>query len=116
MPPKKRKGFIKPGDLHFLQIGNTKIRVDLHTLDFIQSLGNYCKYYLNQKPHVSSITMKEIEESFCKTEFIRVHRKFLIPLRKIDKIIDNEVYIKEFIIPIGDTYREEFFRIINGLN
>jgi DNA-binding LytR/AlgR family response regulator len=113
---KKRKGLIKPGDLYFIQIGKAKIKIDLHTLDYIESFENYCKYYLNQKPHLSSITLKEIEASFCKTEFIRIHRRFIIPLRKIDKIQDNQVYIKNAVLPIGNTYKEEFFKIINGLN
>jgi DNA-binding LytR/AlgR family response regulator len=46
------------------------------------------------------------------SQFIRVHRSFIVSMSKIGHIEGNRVFIGEQEIPIGDNYREEFFRRI----
>jgi len=60
--------------------------------------------------------MKAIEEKLVAPDFIRVHRSFMVNVRKINYIHRNFIKVGEKEIPIGDNYKENFLQIINQKN
>jgi two-component system LytT family response regulator len=60
--------------------------------------------------------MKKMEETLPKGEFIRVHKSYIISIDKIESIERSRITIAKKIIPIGDTYRDEFFKLIDRKN
>ena len=60
--------------------------------------------------------MKKMEESLPVKSFIRVHKSYIIALSKIESIERNRIKIGDKIIPIGDTYKEYFFKQIEDKN
>lgn len=91
------------------------IRADykLHRIDFddillIEGLDDYIQIHLaNQSKIVARLSMKGILEKLPSKDFIRVHRSFIIPIKKVKTIINKNIQIEDFLIPIGDTYKEE---------
>jgi DNA-binding LytR/AlgR family response regulator len=51
-------------------------------------------------------------EKLPQNEFIRVHKSFIVPKKKIDTIKGNSLMISEKEIPIGLTYKESFKKIM----
>ena len=45
-------------------------------------------------------------------EFIRVHRSYIVSLAHVDSIARNEIYVGKKIIPIGDSFKDDFYQII----
>ena len=60
--------------------------------------------------------MKKMEESLPSKSFIRVHKSYIISLDKIESIERSRIQIGDKIIPIGDTYRDYFFKQIEDKN
>ena len=56
--------------------------------------------------------MKKMEETLPSSQFIRVHKSYIISLDKIESIERSRITIFGKVIPIGDTYRDEFFKRI----
>ena len=59
--------------------------------------------------------MKDIEKKLPKDVFMRVHRSYILNLKKI-KSIDNSIVVienSEKKIPIGGSYKEELFKHLN---
>jgi len=46
------------------------------------------------------------------TNFIRVHKSYIIALDKIESVERNRIKINEKIIPVSETYKEEFYKKI----
>ena len=42
-------------------------------------------------------------------QFMRVHKSFIVALDKIKSIEKNRIRIDQELIPVSDTYREQFF-------
>ncbi|WP_294822586.1 LytTR family DNA-binding domain-containing protein [uncultured Flavobacterium sp.] len=81
-------------------------RVDLSDILLIEGLDDYIRIHLKAKPPITArLSMKGILEKLPETEFLRVHRSFIVPLRKIRTIYNKTIQIEDFVIPIGDTYR-----------
>jgi DNA-binding LytR/AlgR family response regulator len=88
------------------------VKVTLADILFIEGLDNYLKIHLqNQKPLVIRITMKSLLEKLSETDFVRVHRSYIIPLNRIEAVRNKMITIAGEEIPIGTSYEENFFSI-----
>ncbi|HMI07446.1 MAG TPA: LytTR family DNA-binding domain-containing protein [Flavobacterium sp.] len=82
---------------------------------FIEGLDDYLKIHIeNQKTIVARMTMKTILEKLPASEFVRVHRSFIVPVSRIDKVRNKIIYIGEEEIPLSASYESAFLSIING--
>ena len=93
------------------------VRVELGKILYIEGLKDYVKIYEEDadKPLLSLMSMKALEESLPPARFIRVHRSFIVQKSKIRAVEHNRiVMLDQRVIPIGDSYREKFLTFLNG--
>ncbi|WP_420155801.1 LytR/AlgR family response regulator transcription factor [Siphonobacter sp.] len=83
------------------------MRIPYSELAYIQSWGNYIKVFTAQQMYLVAMTMTEVERRLPSTQFMRIHKSYLIPLNKIDRMSGNEVFVGTAVIPVGLTYRRE---------
>lgn len=77
----------------------------------VEGLADYLKIHLkDRKPIVTRMTMKAIYEKLPRTDFMRIHRSFIIPVDRIFSVRNHVVFLSDIEIPIGKTYLEEFFQ------
>lgn len=91
-----------------------KIYVD--DILFIEGLKDYISIFTKTERIITLQHMKKMEESLPKSRFIRVHKSYIISIDKIESIEKSRILISDKIIPVGDTYREEFFKVIDNKN
>lgn len=97
--------FIK-GDKKHHQVSSDEIL-------FVEAYGNYTKLYLKDEMLVSHEKISSFENSLPETDFIRVHKSFVVALSKIKAIEGNRIYIKNHKIPIGQTYKGIITKLFN---
>ncbi len=100
------------GGYIFIKTGTKTMRVELDDVLYIEGLKNYVSIYTKTQRIISLQTMKQLEEIFPLNRFIRVHKSYIIALDKINSIERQEIYIKDKVIPIGSTYSESFFTLL----
>lgn len=82
---------------------------------FIEGLDDYLKIHIqNAKPLVVRMTMKSMLQKLPEQDFIRVHRSFIIPFRRIDNVRNKIISLEGEEIPIGSSYEELFNRRFNS--
>jgi len=82
---------------------------------FVEALADYVLVYTENTRYIVYSTMKAIEEKLKGTTFVRVHRSYIINLRKIQFIEGNTLIINGKYIPISKTYQEALFQKLNFL-
>ncbi|MCX6250013.1 MAG: LytTR family DNA-binding domain-containing protein [Bacteroidetes bacterium] len=92
------------------------IRIELDDIKFIESQHEYIKIHLiNSAPVVTQLSMKAIEEQLPTDRFMRVHRSFIVSLKKISVIERNRiVFDGKVYIPVSEQYKEKFQEYIDG--
>jgi two-component system, LytTR family, response regulator LytT len=92
------------------------IRIELDDIKYIESQHEYIKIHLiNSAPVMTQLSMKTIEEQLPSDRFMRVHRSFIVNLKKISVIERNRiVFDGKVLIPVSDQYKEKFQEYING--
>lgn len=98
----------------FVKADHKLIRILFKDILYIEGWKDYVKIHLKDKPHpiLSLMSMKGLEDTLPSTKFIRIHRSFIIQKNKIDSVSKNRVMIGEIELPIGESYKEEFNKII----
>jgi two-component system, LytTR family, response regulator len=93
---------------------NKIIRVMLQDIEYIEGLGNYVSIYTNSSRIVTLLTIRELEQRLPMPRFARIHHSYLVPVAKITMVEGNQVQIGKQKLPIGDTYKKTFLRLIEG--
>lgn len=103
-------------DFIFVKTEHKIQKVYLHDILFIEGLKDYISIFTATERIITLQIMKKMEEALPEKHFIRVHKSYIVALNKIDSIERNRIWIGDKIIPIGDTYRDQFFKIIDAKN
>ena len=61
------------------------------------------------------IEQKKIEEKLPESLFLKIHRSYIINLKKIVDIEDNSVLIKKDVIPVSRSKRPELMKRLDLL-
>ena len=97
----------KSDDALFVKSGYETIKIPISTILFIEALKDYIQIFTKEKKHLSLVSMKTIIDLLPAGEFIRVHRSFIIPLKKISRYSTKSLYIGDIKIPIGESFRKQ---------
>jgi DNA-binding LytR/AlgR family response regulator len=105
----------EPLPVIFIKSGFEQIRIDLADLRYAESIGNYMKLHLNDKPSIMSrITTSEAEALLPVNAFIRVHRSFIVAKEKITKADKRSIWLNETEIPIGPSYITQIEKLLKS--
>lgn len=90
----------------FVSSGSKKIKIIFDEILYIESLKDYITIHLeNSKSHHIKQNIS-VFEKILNTNFVRIHRSFIIHSKKLDAYTKNEVEINNVEIPIGSSYKE----------
>lgn len=101
-------------DYFFLK-GDSKnkfIKVDLRDILYIEGLKNYISVYTSTERLITYQTLRDFEAQLPPNEFIRVHKSYIVPFGKISTVDGNSLFINNQLIPIGEAFKEVFFKAI----
>lgn len=91
-------------------------KVYLHQILYIEGLKDYISIFTPTERIITLQNMKKMEETLPDRYFMRVHKSYIVALNKIDSIERSRIFIGDKVIPVGDTYRDQFFKVIEGKN
>ncbi len=103
-------------DFIFVKSEHKIQKVYLHQILFIEGLKDYISIFTTTERIITLQNMKKMEDTLPEKHFVRVHKSYIVALNKIDSIERSRIRIGDKIIPVGDTYRDDFFKIIDGKN
>ncbi|MGZ3751186.1 MAG: LytR/AlgR family response regulator transcription factor [Mucilaginibacter sp.] len=103
-------------DFIFVKTEHKIQKVYLNDILFIEGLKDYISIFTPAERIITLQNMKKMEDALPERHFIRVHKSYIVSINKIDSIERSRIFIGEKVIPVGDTYRDEFFKIVDGKN
>ena len=98
-------------DTIFLKTEYKIMRISLNDITHIEAMSEYLRIYLEGKsrPVVVLLSMKKMEERLPTASFMRVHRSYIINLKKIKEVSKNHIILEnDEDVPIGELYKDAF--------
>lgn len=99
-------------DYLFVKSEQKLVKVKFSEIEFIEGMKDYVKIFTPQKVIVTLLTMKFFETNLPPSEFIRIHKSYIINVEAIKSISGNEVEMKNQKLPIGGIYKENLLKRI----
>lgn len=99
----------------FVNVDYSMLKIVLADILWIEGLKDYIKIYLKSapnKPVIPRMSMKAMEEELPASQFIRVHKSFIVSREHITAVRKNSLFIGTMEIPVGDNYRDAITSII----
>lgn len=98
----------------FVRADYKLVKIDLSDILYVEGLKDYVKIVLADKPVLTQMSMKALEDRLPAKDFVRVHRSYIVAFSKIEYIQKQMLTIGKKEIPISDNYRESLFKMINN--
>ena len=98
-------------DIIYLKTDYKVIRLNISEICYVESMGSYLRFHLlnKQKPVMALLTMKKIEDRLPTSDFMRIHRSYIINLKAVREINRNRITLDTGdVLPLGDMYRDKF--------
>lgn len=86
------------------------VQIELRKILYVEGLKDYIKIYEedNPKPVLSLMSMKAMEDLLPPSQFMRVHRSYIVRKDKIRVIDRGRIVFGKTYIPISDSYKQVF--------
>lgn len=93
----------------FVKSGYKQVRISLENVLYFEGLKDYIKIWLkDEKPILTLMSLKHLEEILPEKQFMRVHRSFIVALNQINEIERSQIIIGKERITVSDQYKEKF--------
>ena len=91
-------------------------RINLADIKYIEGMSEYVRIFVEgeAKPIMPLLSMKRLEETLPPSQFMRVHRSYIVNLKKITEVSRLRIVFGETYIPVGENYKDQFTEYINS--
>ncbi|GAO41941.1 LytR/AlgR family response regulator transcription factor [Flavihumibacter petaseus] len=98
----------KPATYFFVNVDYSLLKISFADVIWVEGLRDYIKIHLKspQKPVVVRMSMRSIEDELPPSDFIRIHKSYLVAIESITAIKKSSVFMGDIELPVGDTYRD----------
>lgn len=101
----------KPSDSFiYLRVDRKMVRVLLADILYVESDKDYVKIFTIQGTIITRQTIASVEAMLFDSDFVRIHRSFIVSLKKIVSFTNDTVEIGKNELPIGKLYRHKFLQ------
>lgn len=108
LTPEKEVEFI------FVKTEYKLVKINIADIQYIEGMQNYVIIHTLNDKVMSLQSLKKTEEQLPSAQFLRVQKSYIIAINKINSVERNRITIGKEIIPLGDVYREAFFKAIKN--
>lgn len=86
------------------------VKINFKDVILVEAMADYVILHLNGTRHIIHSTMKGMEKKLPSDTFFRVHRSYLVNMKKIKSVENSMILIGEKRIPLGASYKKKFMK------
>jgi len=101
-------------DFIFIKSDRRFFRVGFADILFIEGLKDYVVIQTEGQRLITHMNLKTIHEMLPQSRFLRVNRSYIVNKDRISSFSNNDVFINQYEIAIGNFYRDSFFEALMG--
>jgi two-component system, LytTR family, response regulator len=104
-----------PPEFIFVKTENRLEKIMLNEIIYIEGMRDYRRIHTINKKIMTLQNFSEFEKLIPANVVCRVHKSYMVALAKIESVERGRIKIGDQLIPISDTYKDDFFQLINSL-
>lgn len=103
-------------DFFFIKCDHVFEKVLFNDVLYVEAMQNYCILHTPARKLIAYITLSGLEEKLPKSNFMKVHKSFIVSLDKITALDGNDLFIGKTQIPVSRNLKDEVMKRVMGDN
>ena len=99
----------------YVRADRKMVKVLLPEIMYVESLKDYVRIFLSNQQIITKQTISSLEEMLPEDEFVRTHRSFIVPIKRINSYNQHAVFINKTELPVGPLYKNELMKRLHQL-
>jgi DNA-binding LytR/AlgR family response regulator len=100
-------------DSVFVKVDGRHIRLMVADIDVVKGTGDYVTLICGKQHYIVHSTMSKMEEILPVADFCRVHKSYIVNVKRITAIEENTIVVNGAIFPVGAQFRDGFFKRVS---
>ncbi|MHA2121450.1 MAG: LytR/AlgR family response regulator transcription factor [Promethearchaeota archaeon] len=101
---------VKVKDHILIKSGTNLHHIKINDIFYIKGAGNYVTFFVEKQKIMALLTMDQVLEMLPSDQFLRIHKSYIVNADQIDIIENDQIKIRGKVIPIGNSFKENFLR------
>jgi len=99
----------------YIKSGYRNVKINVDDILYIESLKDYVKICTLTGDVTTKYRISDMEDDLSDKNFLRIHRSFIVNFKHITAFTASDVEIGKTELPIGESYKEQVFRMLKKL-
>lgn len=101
----------------FVKVNSRMVRINFDDVLYVEALSDYVNIVTSKHKYIVYTTLKALENRLSQfSNFVRVHRSYLLNTQHIESIEDNTANLHGgHFVPIGKSYQEGFYKSLQRI-
>lgn len=97
-------------DFIFIRADRRMQKLDFDSIVYVESFSDYIKIHCKDKTLVTRETISNIEAKLPKTQFLRIHRSYIVAIKEITAFTNEFVSIVDKTLTISRSYKQDVLK------
>lgn len=103
---RKRGTQLVTNDYFFVKANQKFEKVMFDDVLYCEAMQNYSVIHLANQKLITYLTFSSLEQQLPSDRFMKIHKSFIVSIRKVQSVEGNEIYIGNKAIPISRNLRD----------
>ena len=98
----------------FVKTDKQLVKLNIAEILYIEGMQNYIIFHTTKEKVMALVPLKNIFDLLSETDFIKIHKSYVVAKDKIETIVGNQVSIADKLLPISTRMRKEVVEKLTG--
>lgn len=108
MPAKSEKNFL------MVKADYKLYKINFDDLVYIEGQSEYVTFHMVDKKVTAYYSLKKLEEELPNDLFVRIHKSYIVAIKRIEAIEGNMVVVNKEKLSIGKNYKDTLLQMLSG--
>jgi two-component system, LytTR family, response regulator len=97
----------------FLKAGSKLMRIMSNDILYVEALSDYVLLFTTDgQKHIIHSTLRDLDQKLGTLGFVRVHRSYIVNLHMVQEVVDHQVRLGEYSVPISKSYQDVSYKTL----
>lgn len=106
-PSDAQKQDFRIGNSLFVRDKGRLVKLPVDDIRYAEADDNYVLLHTADRRYVLNSSLNAVAERIASPHFVRVHRSYLVDIRRVSALREREVLLGDVVLPLGRTHRAE---------
>lgn len=96
----------RSAEMLFVRDKGRLAKVPVQEIRYVEADNNYVVIHTADRRYVLARSLNSMEERLASSHFVRIHRRYLVDVRRITALREREALLGDVVLPVGKTHKE----------